>query len=142
MKRWRADRSRSSQLAVFPSVGHNTKWPAWENGRGTRMYAICFDLDTEALARHYPGNSPNNGYAEIRNVLAQHGFSWQQGTVYFGDEHATPVTCILAVQAVQAACPWFNRVVSDIRMLRIEENNDLRPALGEPQLFDQVASGS
>lgn len=100
------------------------------------MYAICFDLDQELLQRHYPGNSPNNGYSEIRTVLARHGFSWQQGSVYFGNEQATPVTCVVAVQDVQRNCPWFRSVVSDIRMLRIEENNDLRPALGEATLFD------
>jgi virulence-associated protein VapD len=100
------------------------------------VYAICFDLDQDALARHYPGPSHTNGYGEIRAILVKHGFHPQQGSVYFGDEHQTPVTCVLAVQAVQQACPWFRHAVSDIRMLRIEENNDLAPALGEPDLLD------
>jgi virulence-associated protein VapD len=38
------------------------------------MYAICFDLDTEASVQR-----------EIRCILAKHGFSWQQGSVYFGE---------------------------------------------------------
>lgn len=102
------------------------------------MYAICFDLDTERLQQNYPGPSYQNGYGEIRSVLAQHGFNWQQGSVYFGDEDATPVTCVLAIQAVQEECPWFRRSVNDLRMLRIEENNDLLPALGEPDLLDGI----
>lgn len=134
MKHWRAERSR--KLAVVPRVGHNSRWGKYTSGKVTRVYAICFDLDQEALAQHYPGASPNNGYAEIRNILGKHGFHPQQGSVYFGDEHQTPVTCVLAVQAVQQACPWFRLAVSDIRMLRIEENNDLAPALGEPDLLD------
>jgi virulence-associated protein VapD len=93
------------------------------------VYAICFDLDTELLKQHYPNSSFNNGYADIKNVLLEHGFTWQQGSVYFGNEETTPVTCVLAVQAVQKAHPWFRQVVSDVRMLRIEENNDLSPAL-------------
>ena len=103
------------------------------------MYAICFDLDTEALKRHYPGPSPNYGYDEIRRILLEHGFSWQQGSVYFGAPHVTPVTCVVAVQAVQKACPWFAKVVHDIRMLRIEENNNLMPAIAELDLFNGTA---
>lgn len=101
------------------------------------MYAICFDLDTDALARHYGGASPNNGYDEIRRVLEKHGFDRVQGSVYFGNKNVTPVTCVMAIQSIQAACPWFGRTVRDIRMLRIEENNDLMPAIAELELFDE-----
>jgi virulence-associated protein VapD len=100
------------------------------------MYAICFDLDTERLHRHYSGPAPNYGYDEIRRILAKHGFSWQQGSVYFGNESTTPVHCVMAVQAIQRECPWFAKVINDIRMLRIEENNDLMPAIGELDLFE------
>lgn len=134
MKHWRT--KSAPKLAVARGLGHNSKWARFLGGKTTRVYAICFDLDQERLALHYPGASPNNGYAEIRNILGKHGFHPQQGSVYFGDEHQTPVTCVLAIQAVQQACPWFRVAVSDIRMLRIEENNDLMPAVGEPDLLD------
>jgi virulence-associated protein VapD len=139
MKHWRAERSR--KLAAVSKIGHNGRWARFTGRKATRVYAICFDLDQERLAQHYRGASPNNGYAEIRNVLINYGFHPQQGSVYFGDEHQTPVTCVMAVQAVQQACPWFRHAVSDIRMLRIEENNDLAPALGEPDLLD-LAGGA
>ena len=93
------------------------------------MYAIAFDLDTEALRKHYPTSSFKHAYDDIRVALARRGFEWQQGSVYFGNATVTPVTCVLAVQEVTAAFEWFARSVRDIRMLRIEENNDLRPAL-------------
>jgi virulence-associated protein VapD len=99
------------------------------------MYAICFDLDQEALERHYPGNTPTNAYDVIYRVLRGFGFERQQGSVYFGNPHVTPVTCVMAVQTVQKENSWFGKVVSDIRMLRIEENNDLMPAVGELDLF-------
>lgn len=105
---------------------------------GTRMYAICFDLDQEALRRHYPGNTPTNAYDTVYRVLQRFGFTRQQGTVYFGDANVTPVTCVMAVQAVQREYAWFAKVLTDIRMLRIEEHNDLMPAIGELDLFDQV----
>ena len=140
MKHWRTKQT-APKLAVARGVGHNSKWATFLGGKVTRVYAICFDLDQERLAQHYPGASPNNGYAEIRNILGKHGFHPQQENVYFGDEHQTPVTCVLAIQAVQQACPWFRIAVSDVRMLRIEENNDLMPAVGEPDLLD-LAGGA
>jgi virulence-associated protein VapD len=93
------------------------------------VYAICFDLDTELLKQHYHNSSYTNAYGDIADVLQKHGFGRQQGSVYFGDDNTTPVTCVLAVQDVQKTHHWFRLVVSDIRMLRIEENNDLSEAL-------------
>ena len=93
------------------------------------MYAIAFDMDTESLQQHYGTTSYNNAYADIRKVLQEHGFTWQQGSVYFGGEKVNAVTCVLAVIDVSAAFPWFSQSVRDIRMLRIEEFNDLMPAV-------------
>jgi virulence-associated protein VapD len=104
--------------------------PQWSR----RVYAICFDLDTDILKSAYHNASWQNGYQDIGRVLEKHGFGRQQGSVYFGDESVDPVRCVLAIQDVSAACPWFRAAVRDVRMLRIEENNDLMPAIGEPQL--------
>jgi virulence-associated protein VapD len=44
------------------------------------------------------------------------------------------VKVVLAVQDLAQAYDWFNSlVVRDIRMLRIEENNDLNPAIRSVQ---------
>lgn len=94
-----------------------------------RMYAIAFDLDTQALQNSYPNASWQNAYGDIRRILLTKGFSWQQGSVYFGDGTVNAVSCVVAVQAVNAQLPWFKGSVRDIRMLRIEELNDLSPAL-------------
>lgn len=100
------------------------------------MYAIAFDIDQERLQRHYPGNSPTNAYELIRRVFADHGFARQQGSVYFGNARiVSSVTCVLAVQDLVKNHPWFKLVVSDIRMLRIEEDNDLMPAVGDYELL-------
>ncbi len=104
-----------------------------------RMYAIAFDLDTDKLRTYYPGNYPENAYAEIRRVLAEHRFEWMQGSVYYGHKDSTPVHCVLAVQDIGKRFSWFRNVVRDIRMLRIEENNDLYPALGAPELPLRIA---
>lgn len=94
------------------------------------MYAISFDLSVADLEEHYPGNSYNNAYGDIRRFLGEKGFSRQQGSVYFGDTSVDAVRTVMAVNAMSQAFPWLKSCVSDIRMLRIEENNDLTPALG------------
>ncbi len=94
----------------------------------TRIYAIAFDMDIESLRQNY-GEPYNNAYSEIRKVLHRHGFTWQQGSVYFGGEGINAVTCVLAAMDVAATLPWFAASVRDIRMLRIEELNDLMPAV-------------
>ncbi|MEM6944867.1 MAG: virulence factor [Pseudomonadota bacterium] len=94
------------------------------------MYAITFDMDTSRMEELYPGASWRNGYNEIKSILREHGFDWQQGSVYFGRETVNAVTCVLAVQDVAKRLDWFSPSVRDVRMLRIEEFNDLSPAVG------------
>ena len=96
------------------------------------MYAITFDMDTSRMQELYPGGSWQNGYSEIRRILSEHGFDWKQGSVYFGDDTVNAVTCVLAVQDVARRLDWFGPAVRDVRMLRIEEFNDLGPAVGQP----------
>jgi virulence-associated protein VapD len=93
-----------------------------------RVYAIAFDMDIDSLRQHC-GGPYNNAYLEIRRVLQRHGFTWQQGSVYFGGEQSNAVTCVLAAIDLSASLPWFAASVRDIRMLRIEELNDLMPAI-------------
>ncbi len=95
------------------------------------MYAITFDLDTDTLKNAYHNSSFNDPYSDVRKVLVEEfGFQWQQGSVYFGDENVDPVTCVMAVQELTTRFDWFEPSVRDIRMLRIDENNDLGPAIG------------
>lgn len=93
------------------------------------MYAISFDLKVSALEQNYPGNSYQNAYGDIKKFLANHGFSNQQGSVYFGDETVNAVKTVMTVNTMSQQFPWLKACVTDIRMLRIEENNDLSPAL-------------
>jgi virulence-associated protein VapD len=95
----------------------------------SRMYAVAFDLDIETLKQTY-GDPYNNAYGEIKRFLQSKGFDWQQGSVYFGKpETVNAVTCVVAINELSKALPWFAASVRDIRMMRIEENNDLMPAV-------------
>jgi virulence-associated protein VapD len=92
------------------------------------VYAIAFDMDIEQLRIHY-GDPYNNAYLEIRRVLEGHGFAWQQGSVYFGNASVTAASVMVAVIDLTTQLPWFAACVRDIRMLRIEELNDLLPVV-------------
>lgn len=103
-----------------------TSLPVFEGPH--RMYAIAFDMDIESLRQNF-GDPYNGAYTEIRKVLQRHGFAWQQGSVYFGDERVNAVTCVLAAIDLGRSLSWFASSVRDIRMLRIEELNNLMPAV-------------
>ena len=92
-------------------------------------YAIAFDLDTDTLKELYPSASWNNAYADIRGFLEDNGFDHKQGSVYFGNETIDAVTCVLVAQHLSNEFDWFEPAVKDIRMLRIEDNNDLMSAI-------------
>jgi virulence-associated protein VapD len=95
------------------------------------MYAIVFDFDTQVLKDLYPNDSWNNAYSDVRNFLTERGFEWKQGSAYFGNADVDAIRCVRAVQKLAAKYPWFKAAVRDIRMLRIEENNDLKLALDD-----------
>jgi virulence-associated protein VapD len=90
-------------------------------------------LTVEVLKREF-GDNHKNCYRDVRRILEEHGFEGIQGSVYFGKQGTTPVDCVLLVQRLAYELPWFSEAVRDIRMLRIEEENDLRPALPQPKL--------
>lgn len=92
-------------------------------------YAIAFDLDTDTLSKTYSGNSPNNAYTDIKNTLEKFGFSRQQGSVYFGNDKVDAVKTVMATRKLASKYDWFRPSVRDIRMLRIEDDNDLMIAL-------------
>jgi virulence-associated protein VapD len=87
-------------------------------------------MDTDTMRKSYGKPSWEHGYTEIGEILGRHGFAKQQGSVYFGDrDRVTAVSCVVAVQEVARQLPWFTASVRDIRMLRIEEEDDLSVAL-------------
>lgn len=95
------------------------------------MYAIAFDFDTTLLEQLYPSPSWRNAYGDVRSFLGERGFEWRQGRVHFGNDDVTAVDRVRAVQKLASKYPWFGPSLRDIRMLRIEENNDLAPAIND-----------
>lgn len=93
------------------------------------QYAVMFDLNANCVNECYEGNGYYGAYKEIKEFMISNGFSWEQGGVYLGGESMNAVKCVLIIQALAKKFPWFSTCVKDIRMLRIEENSDLLPAI-------------
>ncbi|MDR2639172.1 MAG: virulence factor [Helicobacteraceae bacterium] len=94
------------------------------------MYAVIFDINTDRLKENYIDlNIANDVYGAIKKFMIANGFEWKQDSVYFGTERINAVTCVSAIQKLARELPSLANCVRDIRMLKIEENNDLMPAV-------------
>ena len=93
-------------------------------------YMITFDLDTKKLEEVYPGKNYTDAYDDIRDYLTKNGFTHQQGSSYFGED-VNAATCVKIALRLQKKHKWLVPCASDIRMLRIEEDNDLLSVMKE-----------
>lgn len=93
-------------------------------------YGILLDMDHETLKKVYHDDRYAQAYADIRNTLSTYGLAHQQGGLYFGEsDKVNAVVCVIAVTDLTRKHPWFAAAVKSVRMLRIEENADLLPAV-------------
>ncbi len=91
------------------------------------MYAVLIDLDADSLLDH---EKQNNVDQQIKIYMTENGFIWKQGNIYFGNENITAVSCVVVIQKLAQKYSWFfSTYAKEVRMLRIEENTDLLPAL-------------
>ena len=95
--------------------------------QGDRMtYALSFYLDPETLGKHCSLEEAN---AYVRQTLMSLKFTRLHGDLYLGDPNVSPVQCVLAAQKMKALYPWFKSSVREFKMLRVEDINDMGPAL-------------
>ena len=111
-------------MGAIAGIGHN-------RGGNGRIYAVAVDFDPDTLKQLCPNPSWNNAYTDVRAYLTTRGFSWKQGSTYFGDDTVDAIRWVRAVQRLSAKYPWFKPALRDIQLLRIEENNDLMAAIGD-----------
>ncbi len=132
----RVERNRATSVKIGAvRVGNGERFGSDSlhgHNRRTRppvTYAITFDLDTKILEEAYPHPTWQNAYKDIAKFLRGEGFDRQQGSVCFGNDDIDTVKCQTTVQKLALTYDWFAPSVRDIRMLRIEDNNDLTPAI-------------
>ena len=114
-----------SVTPIYPRRGQGGR-PLRKAGR---VYAIAYDLNNEAAERH-------GAWHKIARVLEGHGFHRQQGSVFYGNENTTAMACAAAVLEINDRYPWFWEVVRDMRMLRIDEEDDLLQIVPNRLRFD------
>ncbi|WP_210270065.1 virulence factor [Aureimonas mangrovi] len=91
------------------------------------MFAIVFDLGTNSEV--YGGPTWNNACTQDRDFLRKRGFDRQQDGTSVGVETVDAVSRVLTIQDPTAEFDRFAPSARDIRMLRIEDNTDLMPAV-------------
>jgi virulence-associated protein VapD len=76
------------------------------------MFAISFDMIISDLKSNY-GESYNNAYFEISNILENFGFFRAQGSVYLTENNdiVNVTRAMIALKNID----WFRKSVRDIR---------------------------
>lgn len=91
------------------------------------MYAVIFNIDTNCLKEQL--GDIGDIYTKIKKFMLANGFEWKQGSVYFGNNTINAVSCVTTIQRLAKELPVLVSCCKDIRMLKIEENNDLMAAI-------------
>jgi virulence-associated protein VapD len=86
------------------------------------MFALAFDLDTEAAKRHHPRRSSAVAYTDIRLTLAPFGFERIQGSTYAA-AHEDHGRLFLALTALRELA-WFGASLHNVRVFRMEQGTD------------------
>lgn len=82
------------------------------------MFAIAFDLVVADAERHH-SKGVTQAYADIKDTLFEHGFTWVQGSLYVSadEDLAKLFAAVIALKAL----PWLPASVRDIRAFRVEQ---------------------
>jgi virulence-associated protein VapD len=93
------------------------------------MYAIAFDMNTACLKEKFGETDYRNRYKDIEKFLESEGFTWKQGSLWYGNEKTKMGTAFLVARKLSKQFSWFKECVADIRVLRVEDDDDLKPHL-------------
>ena len=114
----------ASQATGTPRAGRN-----FGDAKRPFVSAIMVGINPARLQEMHRNSSSQNANSAIAKRLRDFGFEYRQGSVYFGDDSVGVVPFVLAVPSVVRDFDWFEPSITDIRMLKIENNNDLLPVV-------------
>lgn len=85
---------------------------------------LVFDFNAN-LIPHRPGEfTQKMAYADIRLILAAHGFKNIQGTTYLSNTDISEAHCTLALQELSTRLHWFSTCATRIWIYRIASISD------------------
>lgn len=73
--------------------------------------AIVFDLSTNALKQHYPGNNYRNAYKLVGKFLESNGFEHRQKSAYISIKPMSHAKAMLITAALHNKYPWLSKCV-------------------------------
>ena len=85
------------------------------------MYAISFDMVIADLTKYY-GESYNNAYFEISDMLKEFGFERKQGSLYLSKND--DLSLLFGAINKLKNTDWFKKSVRDIRGFKLESWSD------------------
>ena len=86
---------------------------------------INFDLDTEALKRHYPKGDWHNAYYDVRVFFEKNKFQHIQGSGYHSAEPMSEAKAMSIIYKMTKEFPWLNCCVNICTISDVPELFDI-----------------
>lgn len=86
---------------------------------------INFDLDTEALKKHYTTGDWHNAYYDIRNFFEKNGFEHIQGSGYHSLMTMSEANAMAVIYQMTKKFPWINYCVKVCTIADVPETFDI-----------------
>lgn len=92
---------------------------------GGSRKVVGFDLDTNAMKKHYPKLSWRDGYEDIRRFMTSNGFEWRQGSVYVSEKPIGQKKTVGLILQIKEKYPWLNACMRDCIMASVGNRHSL-----------------
>lgn len=86
---------------------------------------IAFDLDTEALQKYYPKENWRQSYEDIKKIMKENDFSWQQGSVYVSNNYVSEIYVERLLEKFINDNQWINKSMRDCKVTSVGKTYNL-----------------
>ncbi len=87
--------------------------------------ALNFDLDTNALKKHYPGKNYRKAYSDIKRFMEHEGFTHRQWSGYVSNEKLSMQKIAAKTKKLSQTFPWLKKCVNRFDVTDIGEQHDI-----------------
>ena len=86
--------------------------------------AIIYDLDIEALEKHYDKSDYHYAYKEIGRFFRKNDFRWIEGSGYFSNNRMSKYQIRRLFLQLKEELPWTDKCIRDCRQLDVTKENN------------------